>query len=72
MTKANGKMCARRDFKCSLGIKYFVRWAAKRPGQRVNYTGCKVESMLTLNFNLHYMIVVTFATSENVGVLFDV
>ena len=43
MTKANVKICARRDFKCSHGIKCSARGAAKRPWQRVKYTGCEVK-----------------------------
>ena len=44
ITKTNVKMRARRDFKCSHGMKYSARGGAKRPWQRVKYTGCKVRS----------------------------
>ena len=44
ITKANVKICARRDFKCSHGMKYSAMGGAKRPWQRVKYTGCKVRS----------------------------
>ena len=43
MIKANVKICARRYFKCSHGIKYSARGAAKRPWQRVKCTGCEVR-----------------------------
>ena len=44
ITKANVKICARRDFKCSHGMKYSAMGGAKRPWQRVKYTGCEVRS----------------------------
>ena len=44
ITKANVKIRARRDFKCSHGMKYSARGGAKRPWQRVKYTGCEVRS----------------------------
>ena len=44
ITNANVKICARRDFKCSHGMKYSARGGAKRPWQRVKYTGCEVRS----------------------------